>query len=95
MNATQCRMARAALQLGVRELAALARVSTSTLTKFERGEALMPRTAEAIQRALEAKGIIFTSNPPGVTIGEYPLKKRRATDSRATDPRGKTHASDP
>jgi hypothetical protein len=55
----------------------------------------MPRTTEAIQRALEAKGIIFTSNPPGVTIGEYPLKKRRATDSRATDPRGKTHASDP
>jgi transcriptional regulator with XRE-family HTH domain len=81
MNATQCRMARAALQLGVRELAALARVSNSTLTKFERGEALMPRTAEAIQRALEAKGIIFTSNPPGVTIGEYPLRKRRATEA--------------
>jgi hypothetical protein len=57
------------------------RVTARGLTKFERGEALMPRTAEAIQRALEAKGIIFTSNPPGVTIGEYPLKKRRATEA--------------
>jgi transcriptional regulator with XRE-family HTH domain len=77
-------MARAALQLGVRELAALARVSTSTVTKFERGEALMPRTAEAIQRALEAKGIIFTSNPPGVTIGECPAMKRRAAEAQPT-----------
>jgi transcriptional regulator with XRE-family HTH domain len=68
MNATQCRMARAALQLGVRELAALARVSTTTVTKLERGEPLMPRTAEAIQRALEAKGIEFTHAPPGVAL---------------------------
>jgi transcriptional regulator with XRE-family HTH domain len=68
MNATRCRMARAALQLGVRELAALARVSTSTLTKFERGEALMPRTQDAIRRALEARGVEFTDNPVGVAV---------------------------
>ena len=55
MKAVQCRMARAALQLGVRELAALAQVSTGTITKLERGEALLPRTAEAVQRALEAQ----------------------------------------
>jgi transcriptional regulator with XRE-family HTH domain len=50
-------MARAALQLGVRELAALAQVSTGTVTKLERGEALLPRSAEAVQRALEAQGV--------------------------------------
>jgi transcriptional regulator with XRE-family HTH domain len=68
MKAVQCRMARAALQLGVRELAALARVSTGTITKLERGEALLPRTAEAVQRALEAQGVEFVDNPPGARL---------------------------
>jgi transcriptional regulator with XRE-family HTH domain len=68
MNAVQCRMARAALQLGVRELAALAQVSTGTVTKLERGEALLPRTVEAIQRALEAQGVEFIENPPGAQL---------------------------
>jgi len=68
MKAVQCRMARAALQLGVRELAALAQVSTGTITKLERGEALLPRTAEAVQRALEAQGVEFIDNPPGARL---------------------------
>jgi len=76
MNATQCRMARAALQLGVRELAAVARVSTSTISKFERGEALMPRTEEAIRRALEARGVVFTTTPPGVGLRGHRRKVR-------------------
>jgi transcriptional regulator with XRE-family HTH domain len=70
MNAVQCRMARAALQLGVRELAALAQVSTGTITKLERGEALLPRTAAAVQRALEAQGVEFIDNPPGARLRE-------------------------
>tara|TARA_R110002020_G_scaffold113518_8_gene261086 strand:+ start:8791 stop:9027 length:237 start_codon:yes stop_codon:yes gene_type:complete len=59
MNAAQCRMARAALQLGVRELAESAKVATSTITRLERGEELKPRTVEAIQAALEAAGVEF------------------------------------
>ena len=59
ITAAQCRMARAALELGVRELAALAQVSTNTITRLERGEGLYPRTVEAIQRALETAGIEF------------------------------------
>ncbi len=57
--AEQCRMARAALSLSVRDLASLAKVSTNTLTRFERGEALYPRTIEAIRAALEAAGVEF------------------------------------
>jgi transcriptional regulator with XRE-family HTH domain len=34
----QCRMARAALGLGVRELAAAAKVSIDTVARFERGD---------------------------------------------------------
>ena len=54
MKAVQCRMARAALRIGVRELAEMACVSTSTISKLERGESLMSRTAEAVKRELEA-----------------------------------------
>ena len=43
----QCRMARAALGLGVRELAAAAKVSVDTVARFERGEELKERTIDA------------------------------------------------
>lgn len=59
MTPEQCKMARAGLGLGVRELAALADVSTNTITRLERGEALYPRTVEAIRSALEAAGVEF------------------------------------
>ncbi|WP_208618832.1 MULTISPECIES: helix-turn-helix domain-containing protein [Acetobacter] len=60
-------MARAGLGLGVRELAALAEVSTNTITRLERGEALYPRTVEAIRSALEAAGVQFISEEGGVS----------------------------
>ena len=69
MNAQQCRMARAGLGLGVRELAAAADVSTNTIARLERGEALYPRTLAAIRTALEAAGVEFTNgDAPGVRL---------------------------
>jgi transcriptional regulator with XRE-family HTH domain len=59
MTPEQCKMARAGLGLGVREVAASAKVSTNTLTRFEAGEELRPRTIDAIRGALEAAGIEF------------------------------------
>jgi transcriptional regulator with XRE-family HTH domain len=65
----QCRMARAALGLGVRELAAAAKVSVDTVARFERGDELKERTIEALQRALEAAGVEFTDGgKPGVRL---------------------------
>ena len=65
----QCRMARAALGLGVRELAVAAKVSTDTIARFERGDELKERTIDALQRALEAAGIEFTDgDQPGVRL---------------------------
>ena len=67
----QCRMARAALGLGVRELAALAKVSIDTVVRFERGDELKERTVDALQRALEAAGVEFTNGPqPGVRLAK-------------------------
>jgi transcriptional regulator with XRE-family HTH domain len=59
MTAEQCRMARAGLKLGVRELAEAATVSTNTITRLERGVSLYPRTVAAIRAALEALGAEF------------------------------------
>ena len=59
MDAAQCRMARAALQIDVRGLAAIAGVSPTTITRLERGDVLYPRTVEAIRIALEAAGVEF------------------------------------
>ncbi|MBN8543665.1 MAG: helix-turn-helix transcriptional regulator [Alphaproteobacteria bacterium] len=52
-------MARAALGLGVRDLAKLAKVSPNTVTRFERGESLNPRTMDALKAALEKTGVEF------------------------------------
>ncbi len=51
--------------MGVRELAEGAKVSTNTITRFERGEGLYPRTVEAIRAALEAAGVEFIAENGG------------------------------
>ena len=71
MNAAQCRMARAALQIGVRELAAATKVAPSTITRLEAGDELKPRTIEAIRAALESAGVQFieeNGGGPGVRL---------------------------
>jgi transcriptional regulator with XRE-family HTH domain len=71
-------MARAALGLGVRELAAAAKVSTDTVARFERGDELKRRTIDALQLAFEAAGIEFTNgDQPGVRLIKG--AKRRAS----------------
>jgi transcriptional regulator with XRE-family HTH domain len=67
-------MARAALEIGVRELAEAAKVSTNTITRFEKGEELKERTVDAIRAALESAGVMFIngsysgSGGPGVRL---------------------------
>jgi transcriptional regulator with XRE-family HTH domain len=72
-------MARAALGMGVRELAAAAKVSVDTVARFERGEDLKERTIDALQRALEAAGIkLIDENGGGAGVR---LRKRQARKS--------------
>jgi len=71
MIAFQCKMARVALGLGVRELADAALVSPDTVARLERGEALKERTVAAIRAALEAAGAEFipeNGGGPGVRL---------------------------
>jgi transcriptional regulator with XRE-family HTH domain len=68
-------MARAALGMGVRDLAAAAKVSVDTVARFERGEDLKERTIDALQHALETAGInLIDENGGGSGVR---LKKKR------------------
>ena len=67
----QCRMARTALDWGVRDLAVAADISPNTVARMERGEELRERTVETIRRALEKAGVKFietNGGGPGVRL---------------------------
>ena len=64
-------MARAALKLSVRDVAAAAQVSPNTVTRLEASLAVNSSTVAAIRRALEAAGVIFVEENgegPGVRL---------------------------
>ena len=71
MDATQVRMARAALKLSVRDLGSAAKVSPNTVTRVEAGLAVNNSTLASIQRAFEDLGVEFISESgagPGVRL---------------------------
>ncbi len=61
----QCRMARAAVGYGVRDLAKALEMSPNTITRFERGEELKASTVHAIRTALEVAGVEFIEENGG------------------------------
>jgi transcriptional regulator with XRE-family HTH domain len=64
-------MARAALDWGVLELAKAADVSTQTIVRLERGEALRSATLTRIRSAFEKAGVVFlleNGEGPGVRL---------------------------
>jgi predicted transcriptional regulator len=72
-------MARAALQIGVRDLATLAKVSASTVARFEAGDELKERTVDAMCAALEKAGVAFIAEDgggPGVRLKPAKAKRR-------------------
>lgn len=78
MTPAQCRMARAALELGIRELAEAAKVSTNTIARLERGEELRERTMDAVRAALESAGVEFideNGGGPGVRLKKKGRRK--------------------
>jgi transcriptional regulator with XRE-family HTH domain len=59
-------MARAAVGLGIRDLAAIAVVSQDTVARFERGEVLRASTVARLRAALEFCGVIFLDDDPNL-----------------------------
>jgi DNA-binding XRE family transcriptional regulator len=65
LDATQCKMARAALEIGEQDLAAIAGVSPDAVFRLEKGETLHQRTLIAIREALELAGVEFIDENGG------------------------------
>lgn len=70
ITARQCAMARAGLDITVRDLARMALVGVNTVVRFENGSKSGELTVKRIKAALEAAGAKFTSDDRefGVTI---------------------------
>ena len=69
----QIKLARTALGLGVRDLAAAAEIAPSTIHRFETDKGSMhSRTLDRVQKVLEERGIVFISadanGGPGVRL---------------------------
>lgn len=74
MYPVQLRMARAALQIGVRELAKTADVATATIVRFEKERGgLNTVTMNKLKATLDEAGLMFIDqddNGPGVRLRE-------------------------
>jgi DNA-binding transcriptional regulator YiaG len=73
----QSRMARAALKLGIRDLAALANVAVSTVSRFEAGLKVHGRTVDDMRKALEGKGIVFIGDHGAELSPDKPRGRRK------------------
>jgi transcriptional regulator with XRE-family HTH domain len=73
VNREQVRMARAALNWGVRDLAAKADVATNTISRYENGADMMAATLTKVVKVLEAEGIDF---PDEFTVSIRRLKDK-------------------
>ena len=66
VSSSQIRMARAALKIGVRDLAEMAKVTTATITRYENERGgLQAETRDKLQKALEDAGIEFVPENGG------------------------------
>ena len=73
------KMARAALGLGVRELAEKAGVAANTVTRFENGSDAKQSTIAALRAALEKAGVEFLDEDgggPGVRLRKAKRKAK-------------------
>jgi transcriptional regulator with XRE-family HTH domain len=62
ITGAQVRMARAALKLGIRELAERAKVSPTTVTAVEAEKDVRSATIEVLEHALEKAGVEFIAD---------------------------------
>jgi transcriptional regulator with XRE-family HTH domain len=85
-------MARAALEIGVRELATMAGVSAMTVTRFENSKSAgYPDTLQKLRSALEAAGVIFideNGQGPGVRLRKVKPDEGKRPDQLTSENNG-------
>jgi transcriptional regulator with XRE-family HTH domain len=78
MSPRQCRIARAALGLSVRELGEIAQVRAATISHFESGGDSYRSTVDKLQLALEARGVVFIGKGETSLAGGEGVRLREA-----------------
>lgn len=69
IDSRQCRMARAALVLGVRDLAEQAEIGVTTISRFESGDnGYNVSTVERLKDFFEGRAIVFSSGKGWVSV---------------------------
>lgn len=68
MNVTQCRMARAALNWSVNDLAASSGVGVRTIAKFETGGNVLSLTVETLRQCFVSHGVEFLNGGKSVGV---------------------------
>lgn len=64
----QCRMARAALDITIKDLARAAKLASNTVLYFERGRSSYEESINAMRGALEKKGARFSADDSHVAV---------------------------
>lgn len=77
ISGSQVRMARAALQWGVRDLAEKAGMSPNTITAVEGGKEVREATLTALQHVLEVAGVAFIAENGGGAGVRFAKRSRR------------------
>lgn len=79
MKAIQLKMARAALGIGVRDLAEMSGITANTISRIENGSDAKQSTIDTLQKCLETAGITFIDDHansagggPGVRLSASP-----------------------
>jgi transcriptional regulator with XRE-family HTH domain len=91
-SSVQSKMARAAVGWGIRDLARVAKVSTDTISRLERGEPLKDRTLDDLRSTFEAAGIEFLDDngvrllakPKAPSGSSTPGSARKPTSTKPT-----------
>ncbi|WP_421937622.1 helix-turn-helix domain-containing protein [Phenylobacterium sp.] len=78
MTPLQARLARAALSLSLRDLAAVTGLSRNTITRFELGQgAVHAANLARLQDVFEQRGVVFL---PADEVGEATVRLRRTSE---------------
>ncbi len=85
MLAVQCKMAKVALALGVRDLAKISGASIDTISRLEAGEEPKPSTVAAILEARGIDSIDQNGHGPGVRLRDRLEPRGQAQDLGAAD----------
>jgi ribosome-binding protein aMBF1 (putative translation factor) len=76
LTGIQCKMARAALNWGIKELAEEAGINPNTIVRFESGKGALTSTVDKVLEAFIEHGVTFNENGCVCPPAKEPVQKK-------------------